>query len=406
MAVIPAMGTHGAYRVPASTSDATQLMTTQITATLLHTTNLTFNAGPHLPHPMADVYNGFGVAPHGLSPFPVEVLADILALVSRGTLHAAIQVNSFFAATAMQHLYKQLRVPLAQPGRPMFLCNDPDTSRPQRLSRPADMVRELVIDAHPPDLLMHVRLQLPHLRVVRLQHAHPVALRGQHTGLHTPSHPHSSVSAPCDLLTGLEPSTLVIRGAPLLFSRIPDTLVPHELGRKLDRIVLVIPSESAIVGTNMKYEAAGCSADGVIYFLDNLGVWEQNRGQSTTQLELCLVFHTPQGALWRPSPRPGCDSSGVHGTWLGRLVDGLALGMTQRAAMATRDVSVSLINLPAVAPLLSTGEYRQVDMVDILNYAHNLGIKTPSMGEWLQNDGQWGFDDSEVDNWLRHSQQP
>lgn len=395
-----------------------------------------------------------------LSPLPADVLSEIFSLVPTATLASATLVNTFFSTTATPHLYATLRAPLAIPARPTFLTTHGRATRnTRRLSDPAAAVRTLTIAPHPADA-HHARLALPRLRTLRLE------LRGSGTRraptaparattwavspsnggimlpagvglgiqqLHGAAHPHMpgmGVRGGCALLADLAPRVLVVRGAQLLFASLvrggwgglrakgskPAPFVPRTLGRALEVLVLGVPVESAVVGSNMRYEESSAGARGVLEFAEVAGareamvVFERNEfgdddddddgdtneaASTTPPLALFIVFDVPNGEQWRPSPRPHALGPGVGGTWLGRLIDGLS-GGGRPSEKWPREVKATLVNVEAVVEGLSHGEYGDVQRDEVLVYAGERGVGIVGMQEWL---GEYGAAYGGCDGW-------
>lgn len=192
--------------------------------------------------------------------------------------------------------------------------------------------------------------------------------------LSLPGTPHPNIREICPLLA-LRPRTLVLRHAPLLYTRACYAL--HAL--RVPRAILAFSPDSAVVGTNFKYEVAPDGPNGFLRRFPNADV-------------VVWVWAVRAGEVWRPSPRPrnaevrregwghkavgrregqeeggggGGEGEGGEGgqgegeeaaeegyvasTWVGRILSPSVFGALKRRCPAVREVV--LVNLDALDPV-------------------------------------------------------
>lgn len=104
--------------------------------------------------------------------------------------------------------------------------------------------------------------------------------------LSLPATSHPNIRDKCPLIR-MRPRTLVIRAAPLLFVRVCYSF--HSM--RVERAIVAFTPDSAVVGTNFKFEVSPDGPNGFLRRFPNADV-------------VVWVFAVRRGESWRPSPRP------------------------------------------------------------------------------------------------------
>ncbi|KAL1406254.1 PAB1 binding protein [Vanrija albida] len=327
-----------------------------------------------------------------LSTLPNEVLADVWAALPRAALAALMRTNRTAHALFLPRVYAHLHVDVSgQPLRWPLLS-------PQLAAHARTLEFELnpFRTSAPRGLLLP---PLPNLHTVRVWLSHrgggPMLIHGVTVYRSDPA-----LTAP---LANLKPKRLVVRNAPLLFDRVPDYIFP----RAACELVVVVPCEMATVGASVKYEARGCSAQGLVNALPRLCP------------HLTVVFWTERGETWRPTPRPhdsrleGAALPWINGTWVGRFLKRLAVVAHERVP----ELALTIVNAAALDPVAVLPAHEGGSVADecaayfdavYAGYAQYLGVEGRegvaefvSMEEWFAS-GRWEgvMEPREVDRWL------
>ncbi|WOO83766.1 uncharacterized protein LOC62_05G007289 [Vanrija pseudolonga] len=340
-----------------------------------------------------------------LSLLPNEVLSDVWDALPRGSLASLMRTNSTAYALFLARVYRHLHVDIS--GHPVrWPILDEHCALPARAEQRTSFPLTLDYDLNPfrgsssaPRGL--VLPPLPNLHTVRvwLQHkgGGPMLIHGVTVYRSDPA-----LTAP---LANLRPHRLVVRNAPLLFDRVPDYIFP----RGSCELVAVVPCEMATVGASVKFEARGCSAQGLVNALPRLS------------RRLTVVFWTDgPGEHWRPTPRPHdsrLEGAGnlphINGTWVGRFLKRLAVVAHER----TPPLSLTFVNMGALDPVAVLAPHDEGSVAAECEayfhavydgYGQYLGIEGRqdvaeflSMPEYFAS-GQWEgvLDAREVDRWL------
>lgn len=302
-------------------------------------------------------------------PLPNDIIAEILSHLPLTSLPTCMRINSTWHRLALPLLYRRITIS----GEPELEWQEDcrhstHRSRQNRRGLPLDwplfhksrrlelyplsFVRDLTIPAFLPSTLTLPKFDnLDTLRIV-IGWLSPDQMQ-------ITRHPVVRLSA----------RTLVIAAAPVLYNRLEPRLVQGSFGR----VVMRCEPDRAVVGTNYKYEPASFGANGILRFMETFD----------ESVPLVIVFDSPPGGIWRPSPRPGVTGPGVQGSWLGRLVTGLAEGMGQR--------EIVLVNASSTDPVRNGGS-----MDELRALATRPSVLFMDMLEWAV---AWGCED-EVDDWM------
>ncbi|GMK57838.1 hypothetical protein CspeluHIS016_0406720 [Cutaneotrichosporon spelunceum] len=281
-----------------------------------------------------------------LDTLPLDVLEVILAFLSRDELATVLRVSARFLETAYPILYRHLvlgvHLPTFQAG--------------VRGLNPLEHIHSLHVDQHDPSECTAALFSSDSSSPAGTPISDGTASSGIPL-LSLPATAHPNIRQTCPL-THLRPSTLVIRAAPLLYVRV--TYSFHSLC--VPRAIIAFTPDSAVVGSNFKYEVAPDGPNGFLRRIPNAE-------------EVVWVFAAKR---WRPSPRPRNTAAndphlahlqsgkggegGAEGdekekeeraylarTWVGRLFSAQVLEAVKRRCPALGRLTI--VNLEALDPV-------------------------------------------------------
>ncbi|CAK9782705.1 hypothetical protein CC85DRAFT_285582 [Cutaneotrichosporon oleaginosum] len=286
--------------------------------------------------------------PPRLDALPPEILEVVFSFLPRKDLATVLGVNTRLLTTAYPLLYRHL----------VLHARFPSLRGGIRGLSPLDHIHSLHLGQHDPSTCAAALSTLD--TTPGTSHVLPL--------LSLPATAHPNVRDTCPLASQ-RMHTLVIRAAPLLYVRVTYTF--HAV--RVPRAIVVFTPDSAVVGTNFKYEVAPDGPNGFLRRFPNARV-------------VVWVF---AARCWRPSPRPRNTEPRAHSrdeaeedgqvegeggaeegekkreakrrmeerrehaylarTWVGRLLSPAVFGALKRRCPAVRELV--LVNVEALDPI-------------------------------------------------------
>lgn len=232
--------------------------------------------------------------PPGLAPvLPLELLHMIYAELPRSSLVVSLRANKFFHTFAIKKLYSHLVLPrntlwpslVDKPVKDPFSDKKKKLPNHQKRAYLAKYVQHLDIHAHsiatccPPGSGSPSFPPMAYLKMVRVVLTDGVGHRDFHI----------QHGLPCNVLSHLRPRTLVVRGAPLVYDKVPPLFTTLLLSKVEDYVCVVTPDN--IQAGHLGGIVMGCGVPGLV------------ESVPLSASTFTIVFETPGPDFkWRPRP--------------------------------------------------------------------------------------------------------